>query len=49
MNRKYEIFLALLYVLNLGMSIVSGNYVAAMGWGCALLAQLRIMDIVRID
>jgi hypothetical protein len=49
MNRKYEIFLALLYVLNLGMSIVSGNYVAAMGWGCALLAQLRIMDIIRID
>jgi hypothetical protein len=49
MNRKYEIFLALLYVLNLGMSIVSGNYVAAMGWGCALLAQLRIMNLIKID
>ena len=49
MNRKYEIFLALLYVLNLGMGIVSGNYVASMGWACALLAQLRIMDVIRID
>ena len=49
MNRKYEIFLALLYVLNVGMAIASGNYVAAMGWGCALLAQLRIMDVIKID
>jgi hypothetical protein len=49
MNKNFERFLALLYVLNLGMGIVSGNYVAAMGWGCALLAQLRIMDIIRID
>jgi hypothetical protein len=31
------------------MSIVSGNYVAAMGWGCALLAQLRIMNLIKID
>ena len=49
MNRKYEIFLALLYVFNVGLAIVSGNYVAAMGWGCALLAQLRIMDVIKID
>ena len=49
MNKNVEIFLALLYALNVGMSIVSGNYVAAMGWGCALLAQLRIMDVIRID
>jgi hypothetical protein len=49
MNKKYEISLALLYVLNTGMSIYSENWVAAMGWGCALLAQLRIMDVIRID
>jgi hypothetical protein len=49
MNRKYEIFLALLYVFNVGLAIVSGNYVAAMGWGCALLTQLRIMDVIKID
>jgi len=49
MNKKYEIFLTLLYVLNVGMTIVSGNYVAAMGWGCALLAQLRIMGVIKID
>lgn len=49
MNKNFEIFLALLYVLNTGMSIASENWVAAMGWGCALLAQLRIMDIIRID
>lgn len=49
MNKKYEIFLALLYVLNLVMSIYTKNWIAAMGWGCALLAQLRIMDIIKID
>lgn len=49
MNRNVEIFLAVLYVINVGMTIVSGNYVAAMGWGCALLAQLRIMDVIKID
>ena len=49
MNRNVERFLAVLYVLNVGMTIVSGNYVAAMGWGCALLAQLRIMGIIKID
>ena len=49
MNKKWEIFLAVLYVLNVGMTIVTGNYVAAMGWGCALLAQLRIMGVIKID
>ena len=49
MSKKFEIFLALLYFLNVGMTIASGNYVAAMGWGCALLAQLRIMDVIKID
>jgi len=49
MNKKWEIFLTVLYVLNVGMTIASGNYVAAMGWGCALLAQLRIMDVIKID
>jgi hypothetical protein len=41
--------LALLYVLNLGMGIYLKNWVAAMGWGCALLAQLRIMNLIKID
>lgn len=49
MNKNVEIFLAVLYVFNVGLAIVSGNYVAAMGWGCALLAQLRIMDVIKID
>jgi len=49
MNKKYEIFLALLYIFNLGMCIYTKNWVAVMGWGCALLAQLRIMDIIKID
>jgi len=49
MNRKYEISLALLYLLNTGMCIYSENWVAAMGWGCALLAQLRIMGVIKID
>ncbi len=49
MNRNFERFLVFLYGFNIGMSVVSENWVAAMGWGCALLAQLRIMDIIRID
>jgi hypothetical protein len=49
MNRNFEISLTILYVLNVGMSIYTENWVACMGWGCALLAQLRIMDIIRID
>lgn len=49
MSRKFEIFLAVLYVINVGMSIVSGNYVAAMGWGCALLSQLRILSLIDND
>ena len=49
MNRNVERFLAVLYVLNVGLGIASENYVAAMAWACALLAQLRIMDIIRID
>jgi hypothetical protein len=49
MNRKFEISLAFLYAINLGMGIVSQNYVAAMAWACALLAQLRIMGVIKID
>lgn len=49
MNRKIEISLAFLYTLNLGMGIASQNYVAAMAWACALLAQLRIMDVIKFD
>lgn len=49
MNKKYEISLALLYLFNTGMCVYSENWVAAMGWGCALLAQLRIMGVIRID
>jgi hypothetical protein len=49
MSRKFEIVLALLYVLNTGMSIYSENWVAVMGWGCALLAQLRIISLIEED
>ena len=49
MNRNVERFLAVLYVLNVGLGIASENYVAAMAWACALLAQLRIMDVIKFD
>jgi len=49
MNRKIETFLAILYVLNVGMCIVLENWIASGGWGCALLAQLRIMGVIKID
>jgi hypothetical protein len=49
MNRNIEIFLALVYVLNVGMGIYLENWVAVMGWSCALLAQLRITGAIKID
>lgn len=49
MKKKHEIFLTLVYAFNLVLCIYTKNWVAVMGWGCALLAQLRIMDIIKID
>jgi hypothetical protein len=49
MNRNVEIFLALSYALNVGMCIYLENWIAVMGWSCALLAQLRIMDVIKIN
>ena len=49
MNKIIEIFLVLVYVLNLVMGIYLENWVAVMGWYCALLAQLRITGVIKID
>ena len=49
MNKKYEIFLSLVYALNVGMCIYLENWIAIMGWSCALLVQLRIMGVIKID
>jgi hypothetical protein len=49
MNRKFEIFLTIIYVLNICMCFVAENWVACLAWSCALLTQLRIIDIINID
>lgn len=49
MNRNIEIFLVLVYVLNVVTGIYLENWVAVMGWCCALLAQLRITGVIKID
>jgi len=49
MNRNFETFLVILYVINIVMSIMSENWVATMAWGCALLAQSRIISLLKND
>ena len=49
MNIKIETFLVILYVLNVGMCVYIENWTAVMGWACALLIQLRIMGVIKID
>jgi len=47
--RKFEIGVVILYGVSVCLSAVLGNWVAALGWGSALLLQLRIMDVINID
>lgn len=33
----------LLFIVNVVMAIIDGNYIAALGWGCAVLVMGRIL------
>ena len=47
--KKFEIFIAIIYLLNCFMCIFMQNWVAVMGWACAFLLQLRIMNLIEIE
>jgi hypothetical protein len=47
--KKFEIGMATLYGVNIFLSALLGNWVASLAWACALLLQLRIMNVVNVD
>ena len=49
MGKNFEILLASLYGANVVINLVVGHWVSAMGWGCALLAQVRIITLLKED
>ena len=49
MGRNFEILLASLYGANVAINIVVEDWVSTMGWGCALLAQVRIITLLKKD
>ena len=49
MSRNFEILLASLYGANVVINLFVGEWVPAMGWICALLAQLRIISLTKKD
>jgi hypothetical protein len=46
MGKNFEKFTLILYILNVGISITTGNWVAVMGWTCAFIAQLRLINLI---
>ena len=39
----FDTFTLLLFIVNTVMTIIDGNYIAALGWGCAVLTMGRIV------
>ena len=46
MGKNFEKFTLILYILNVGMSIATGNWIAVMGWACAFITQLRLINLI---
>lgn len=46
MGKDFEKFTLILYILNVGISIATGNWIAVMGWTCAFIAQLRLINLI---
>ena len=42
-RNRFDTFTLLVFILNVVMAIIDGNYIAALGWGCALLTMGRIV------
>lgn len=46
MGKNFEKFTLILYILNVGISIATGNWIAVMGWICAFIVQLRLINLI---
>jgi len=42
-RNRFDTFTLLLFIVNVVMAIIDGNYIAALGWGCAVLTMGRIV------
>jgi hypothetical protein len=49
MSRNFEIFLLVIYGINMVMNIMSKDWMVANGWFCATLAQVRVLSLMRKD
>lgn len=47
--KNYEKLLLVLYGINCLLTAFLGNWVAALGWGCAFMVQLRIAKYINIE
>jgi len=43
MRNKFDMALMLLFLINTILASLEGNYIAGLGWGCALLTLIRII------
>lgn len=42
-RNSFDTFTLLLFLVNTILTTIDGNYIAALGWGCALLTMGRII------
>ena len=42
-RNRFDTITLLLFLVNTVMTIIDGNYIAALGWACALLTMGRIV------
>ena len=42
-RNRFDTITLLLFIVNVVMAIIGGNYIAALGWGCAALIMGRII------
>ena len=43
-QNRFDWFLLLIFLVNLILGAIAGNYTAALGWGCAFLTLIRIIS-----
>ena len=44
MMEKFNLLLAILFAVNIGINIVTGNFAGICGWFSALVAQIQIIN-----
>ena len=47
--KKSDLILLTVFFINTFGCLFMDYWVASLGWACAFLTQLRIMDVIKID